>query len=111
VLRVHAGHRQRRTILFHPMCHLERHEGQAYQRLQGLTGRPVGDPNRLITLKDLASVAEPAAALLLELPQRDIGGQQPSWDDLAAQCDWAASRGGLGAYLPGYPAAQDAAVP
>jgi len=26
---------------------------------------------------------------LLELPQRDIGGHQPSWDDLVAQCAWA----------------------
>jgi threonine aldolase len=92
-LRVHADHRNRRTILFHPMCHLERHEEQAYQRLHGLVGRPVGDPNRLITVGDLAAVAEPPAALLIELPQRDLGGQQPSFDDLAAQADWARDHG------------------
>jgi threonine aldolase len=40
VLRVHADRRQRRTVVYHPMCHLERHEGQALQRLHGLTGRP-----------------------------------------------------------------------
>jgi threonine aldolase len=89
VLRVHADHRARRTIVFHPMCHLERHEGQAYRRLQMLDGRPAGDDNRLLTADDLAAIAEPVAALVLELPQRDIGGQQPSWDDLAAQCAWA----------------------
>ncbi len=93
VLRVHADHRQRRTVIFHPMCHLERHEGQAYQRLHGLTGRPVGDQNRLITLPDLTAVPEPVAALLIELPQRDIGGQQPSLADLAAQADWARAAG------------------
>ena len=93
VLRVHADRRHRHTIVFHPMCHLERHEEQAYQRLQGLTGRPAGDPNRLITGQDLVAIAEPVAALLIELPQRDIGGQQPAWDDLAAQCDWATSTG------------------
>lgn len=93
VLRVHAGRRSRRTIVFHPMCHLEQHEGQAYRRLQSLTGRAVGDPNRLLTLPDLTSVGEPVAALLIELPQRDIGGQQPAWDDLAAQCDWARGAG------------------
>lgn len=93
VLRVHADRRQRRTIVFHPMCHLERHEGQAYQRLQQLTGRPAGDQNRLLTLADLAAIAEPIAALLLELPQRDIGGQQPSLEDLAAQADWARGNG------------------
>jgi threonine aldolase len=89
VLRVHADRRQRRTIVFHPMCHLERHEEQAYQRLHQLTGRPAGDPNRLIALTDLSAIAEPVAALLIELPQRDLGGQQPSLEDLVAQTAWA----------------------
>ncbi|HEY7429857.1 MAG TPA: beta-eliminating lyase-related protein [Streptosporangiaceae bacterium] len=89
VLRVHADRRQRKTVVFHPMCHLERHEGHAYQRLHGLTGRHAGDMNRLLTVDDLAAIAEPPAALLIELPQRDIGGQQPAWEDLAAQVAWA----------------------
>jgi threonine aldolase len=93
VLRVHADTRQRRTVVFHPMCHLERHEEQSYQRLHGLTGRPAGHQDRLITLADLAAIAEPPAALLLELPQRDIGGQQPAFDDLRAQVGWAGERG------------------
>ena len=93
VLRVHAGRRGRGTVVFHPMCHLERHEGQAYRRLQRLHGRLAGDPDRLLTLDDLAAIAEPVAALLLELPQRDIGGQQPAWEDLAAQCGWARANG------------------
>jgi threonine aldolase len=75
------------------MCHLEQHEGPAYRRLQLLTGRAAGDPDRTITMADLTSIAEPVAALLLELPQRDIGGQQPSWDELASQCDWARGAG------------------
>ena len=37
VLRVHADRLGRRTIIFHPMCHLEQHEGQAFRRLHGLT--------------------------------------------------------------------------
>jgi threonine aldolase len=93
VLRVHADARSRRTVIFHPMCHLEQHEGQAYQRLHGLIGRPAGQEDRLITMEDLTAVAEPPAALLLELPQRDIGGQQPAWDDLVAQVGWARERG------------------
>jgi len=82
------------------MCHLDRHEEQAYQRLHGLTGRPVGDLNRLITLDDLAKVTEPAAALLIELPQRDLGGQQPPIEDLIAQVGWARERG-TAAHLDG----------
>lgn len=100
VLRVHADHRSRRTILFHPMCHLERHEEQGYQRLHGLIGRPVGDPNRLITLDDLNKIAAGPAALLIELPQRDLGGQQPDWQDLIAQVEWARDRGAA-AHLDG----------
>jgi threonine aldolase len=93
VLRVHADQRGRRTVVFHPMCHLEQHEEQAYQRLHQLVGRPAGQVDRLMTLADLTAIAEPVAALLLELPQRDLGGQQPAWADLVAQCDWARSSG------------------
>ena len=100
VLRVHADRRQRRTVVYHPLCHLDRHEDRAFQRLHGLTGRPAGDPVRLLTAEDLAAIAEPPAALLIELPQRDLGGQQPDWDDLRAQTGWASERGAA-AHLDG----------
>ncbi len=93
VLRVHAERRGRRTVLFHPRCHLREHEGQALERLQALIGRPVGSPDALLSLADLQRVAEPAAALLLELPQRDLGGALPAWDDLVAQTAWAREHG------------------
>ena len=93
VLRVHADRRARRTVLFHPTCHLDVREGRALERLHGLVGRPVGDPCALITAADLAAVAEPVAALVLELPQRDLGGQLPAWEDLQAQVAWARDRG------------------
>ena len=44
----------------------------------GLTRRPVGDLDRLMTTSDLTAIGEPPAALLIELPQRDRGGQQPA---------------------------------
>jgi threonine aldolase len=100
VLRVHADRRQRRTVVFHPMCHLDRHEEQAFQRLHGLTGRPAGNPDRVMTIDDLTVIAEPPAALLIELPQRDLGGQQPDWEDLRAQTEWARARGAA-AHLDG----------
>jgi hypothetical protein len=75
------------------MCHLQQHEGQAFQRLHGLTGRPAGDADRLMNIDDLTPIAEPPAALLIELPQRDLGGQQPDWPDLLAQAEWARDRG------------------
>jgi threonine aldolase len=94
-LRVHADRRNRQIVLFHPQCHLAVHELGGYERLHGLHGRLIGEPNRLVTLADLkgdagaGGVAEAPAALLLELPQRDLGGQLPAWDDLIAQVAWA----------------------
>lgn len=91
-LRVHADRRASRTVLWHPACHLENHEGQAHSRLHQLTGRPVGELDRLLTLADLEAVAEPVAAVLLELPQRDLGGRLPGWEDLGAQLAWVRER-------------------
>ena len=79
----------RATIAFHPTCHLELHEEKGYERLHGLHATLVGDPNRLLTLTDLEALCEPVAALLLELPQREIGGLLPEWDDLVTQAAWA----------------------
>ena len=42
-------------------------------------------------MTDLEAVAEPVAALLLELPQRELGGQLPDWDELVGQIAWARS--------------------
>ncbi|MEV6488588.1 beta-eliminating lyase-related protein, partial [Actinoplanes sp. NPDC051633] len=92
-LRVHADRRTTRTVVWHPYCHLARHESEAHQRLHGLTGRAVGETERLLTAADLAGVAEPVAALLLELPQRDLGGRLPSWPELEKQTGWARDRG------------------
>ena len=55
----------------------------------------VGDPRSLITLCDLEAIDEPLAAVVLELPQREIGGQLPAWDDLVAQVGHARDRGAL----------------
>jgi hypothetical protein len=92
-LRIHAERTGRRTVLWHPACHLALWEDQAVERLHGLHPRPVGDARQLITLSDLEEVAEYAAALLLELPQREIGGRLPEWDDLVAQTELARSHG------------------
>src|SRR5947209_14773260 len=92
-LRIWSERKHCGTVVFHPMCHLETHEHKAYQWLNGLHARLAGHPVRLRTLEDLQDVAEPVAALLLELPQRDIGGQLPAWEDLQAQTALARERG------------------
>ncbi|HEX6542523.1 MAG TPA: beta-eliminating lyase-related protein [Ktedonobacterales bacterium] len=92
-LRIWSERKHCHTVAFHPTCHLEIHEEKAYQALHGLHGRLVGNPHQLITLDDLQAIREPIAALLLELPYREIGGQLPAWDDLVAQSGWARERG------------------
>ncbi len=81
-----------RNLAFHPTCHLELHESKAYQKLYNLHSVLIGSPDTLIKLDDLKKVREPLAALLLELPQREIGGQLPSWEELQAIIQWAQSR-------------------
>ncbi len=93
VLRVHADRRDRRVVVFHPACHIDTHEGRGYERLHQLTGRPAGERDRLLGLADLEQVAEPVGSLVIELPQRDLGGQQPDWAALNAQLGWARERG------------------
>ena len=97
---MHADRSGRRGVAWHPTCHLEIHESRAYQLLHGLHARTVGAPDRLLTLADLEEVKETLGTLLLELPQREIGGQLPAWEELEAQVGWARERG-LAVHLDG----------
>ena len=73
-LRIHADRLHTPHVAFHPTCHLEIHEQKGYQVLHGLHSVLVGSPQRLMAIDDLKAIKEPLAALLLELPQREIGG-------------------------------------
>jgi threonine aldolase len=92
-LRIWADRSHTSTVAFHPTCHLEIHEQKGYELLHGLHGRLVGERTRLLNLNDLKGTAGPLAALLLELPQREIGGELPEWSELEAQIEWARGRG------------------
>jgi threonine aldolase len=92
-LRVHADRRSSRSVVFHPMCHMETNEERGYERLHGLFGIPAGPRDEPLSSASLAQIREPIAALLLELPQRGLGGTLPSWDELVAQVTWARERG------------------
>jgi threonine aldolase len=92
-LRVHADRRGRRTVVFHPACHLDTHEERGYERLHGLHGVPAGPRTQPLSLARLEAIAEAPAALLIELPQRHLGGTLPTWDELTSQAAWARGRG------------------
>jgi threonine aldolase len=99
-LRVHAERRGRKTFAAHPQAHLVVWEEQGYSVVHGLRFQALGDRNRLFTIDDLELVGESLAAVVIELPQRDIGGQLPAWDDLVAQTRWAREHGAA-AHLDG----------
>lgn len=92
-LRIHCDRRGVDTVAFHPTCHLELHEHAGYAHLHGLKAELVGDRDRLIELSDLQKVTSPIGALLIELPQREIGGRLPEWSDLVEQLAWAREHG------------------
>jgi threonine aldolase len=91
-LRIHCDRRGRTTVAFHPTCHLELHEHGAYAHLHGLKAELIGDRDRLIATEDLEALRAPIGALLIELPQRAIGGRLPEWEELVAQIQWARDR-------------------
>jgi threonine aldolase len=92
-LRIHAERTGRRTFTAHRRNHLDGWEHRGYAVVHGLRYHPAGEAHRLLTTDDLAAVTEPLAALLIELPQRELGGVLPSWDELTAQVALARERG------------------
>ena len=93
VLRIHADRRNRTGVVFHPKCHLDVREERAYERLHGLAAVTCGPANKPLTSAQLATIGEPVAAILIELPQRDLGGTLPEWNELVAQIQWARDHG------------------
>jgi len=89
-LRIHCDKRNKTTVGLHPTSHLVLHEQDGYRKLWGLDGQLLGHPDRVLTYADLqAQAPDELAALVLELPMREIGGQLPEWEDLLAQAEWA----------------------
>jgi threonine aldolase len=92
-LRIWSDRIGRRRVGFHSTSHLELHEKHAYRELYGLDGVLLGAPDRVISMADVKASGAPLAAVLLELPMREIGGQLPDWEVLVAQRDWAREHG------------------
>lgn len=92
-LRIHADRRGTKTVALHPTAHLELHEDDAYRVLHGIDPRKIGDGKTLITTEQIAGITEPLAAFLFELPQREIGGRLPEWDDIVEQTALVRDRG------------------
>jgi threonine aldolase len=91
-LRIVADRDGLRTFAAHPTNHLTLHERDGITRLHGLHLVPLASAVTPIALTDLQQLAEPIATLLIELPQRELGGVLPEWDDLVALTNYARER-------------------
>lgn len=92
-LRIVADRDGLRTFAAHPTNHLTLHERDGITRLHGLHLVPLASAVTPITLADVRGLAEPVATLLIELPQRELGGLLPAWDELLAMTNLARERG------------------
>ncbi len=92
-LRIACDRARNAVIAMHPTSHLELHEEHAYVRLHSLRAILLGERERPTSARDLDELAETPAALLVELPAREIGGRLPDWPELVALTTLAGERG------------------
>ncbi|EGA88932.1 hypothetical protein GPDM_12951 [Planococcus donghaensis MPA1U2] len=83
-LRIWCDEKDLKKVAYHPLSHLEIHEEDGLKELHGIQSILLADENRVIELEDVISLSEDVACVLLELPQREIGGQLPSFETLEA---------------------------
>jgi len=69
-------------VAYHPLSHLEIHEEDGLKELHKIETVLLADKSRVIELDDVKAMGEGISCLLLELPQREIGGQLPSYETL-----------------------------
>lgn len=81
-LRIWCDEKGNRKVAYHPLSHLEIHEEDGLKELHGIESVFLTEPHRVIELSDVIEMEDGIAAVLLELPQREIGGQLPSFQTL-----------------------------
>lgn len=92
-LRIWCDAKGVKRVAYHPLCHLEIHEEDGLKRLHQIEPILLADKQRLITLQDVMAMPADISCLLLELPQREIGGQLPAFEELEAISAWCRGRG------------------
>lgn len=82
-LRIWCDEKGVKRVAYHPLCHLEIHEQDGLKVLHQIETVLLADKTRVIELDDVRGM-EDVSCLLLELPQREIGGQLPTFETLEA---------------------------
>lgn len=83
-LRIWCDEKGIKKVAYHPLCHLEIHEEDGLKELHQIEAVLLADKNSVIELDDVLGMDDDIACLLLELPQREIGGQLPAYENLEA---------------------------
>ncbi|MFS0557684.1 threonine aldolase family protein [Brevibacillus sp. 179-C9.3 HS] len=83
-MRIWCDEKGIKKVAYHPLCHLEIHEEDGLKELHQIESVLLVDKDRVIELDDVLGMDEAIACLLLELPQREIGGQLPPYEELEA---------------------------
>ncbi|MGM7703453.1 threonine aldolase family protein [Pseudalkalibacillus sp. Hm43] len=92
-LRIWCDQKDVKKVAYHPLCHLEIHEEDGLKELHHIEPILLADKTRVITLEDVIALDEEIACLLLELPQREIGGQLPEYETLVAISEYCREKG------------------
>lgn len=82
-LRIWADETGNRSVAYHPLCHLEIHEQDGLKELHHLEPILIGGNDRLMTFDEVKALPD-VACLLIELPQRELGGYLPPFAELEA---------------------------
>lgn len=83
-LRIWCDRKGIHKVAYHPLSHLEIHEEDGLKELHQIQPILLADKNRMIELEDVMALEDDISCLLLELPQREIGGQLPSYETLVS---------------------------
>lgn len=92
-MRIWCDEKGIRKVAYHPLCHLEIHEEDGLKELHHIEPVLLSDHNKVIKLEDVVNMEEDVSCLLLELPQREIGGQLPTIEDLKRISDYCREKG------------------
>ncbi|ASK61154.1 low specificity L-threonine aldolase [Virgibacillus phasianinus] len=81
-LRIWCDDKGIKKVAYHPLCHMEIHEQDGLKKLHHIEPVLLADKDSVIRLEDVVNMESDVACILLELPQREIGGQLPDYQTL-----------------------------
>lgn len=92
-LRIWCDEKEIKKVAYHPLSHLEIHEEDGLKEIHHIETVLLGDEAGLIRLEDVLNLDQEVACLLLELPQREIGGQLPDYKTIVEISEYCKANG------------------